>query len=212
MWVASTHSRAGLIKLEKQGWVFYGSCMVRKALDLMEIGPPWGHTRWVTRWVRMRHVRSGKNTCDIPSASAAEAAAMQQPGQGRSTVGHAKPYSSYNSWSNLLIFGHNTLHRHTHRLTLAFLICALMSKWQAWPTVDVLEIGKILRIFPSGTGSMGDRGSKKAYMGPTKFGCDRSIMVGCRSWNDRHPDRQTEWNDNKARSLRTWCNRLPLSQ
>jgi len=34
-----------LIKLEKQGWVFYGSCMVRKALGLMEIGPPWGHTR-----------------------------------------------------------------------------------------------------------------------------------------------------------------------
>jgi len=29
-----------LIKLEKQGWVFYGSCMVRKALGLMEIGPP----------------------------------------------------------------------------------------------------------------------------------------------------------------------------
>jgi len=25
---------------------------------------------------------------------------------------------------------HNTLHRHTHRLTSAFLICALMSKWQ----------------------------------------------------------------------------------
>jgi len=24
---------------------FYGSCMVRKALGLMEIGPPWGHTR-----------------------------------------------------------------------------------------------------------------------------------------------------------------------
>jgi len=23
----------------------YGSCMVRKALGLMEIGPPWGHTR-----------------------------------------------------------------------------------------------------------------------------------------------------------------------
>jgi len=35
----STHSRAGLIKLEKQGWVFYGFCMVRKALGLMEIGP-----------------------------------------------------------------------------------------------------------------------------------------------------------------------------
>ena len=39
MWVASTHSRAGLIKLEKQGWVFYGFCMVRKALGLIEIGP-----------------------------------------------------------------------------------------------------------------------------------------------------------------------------
>jgi len=25
--------------------------MVRKALGLMDIGPPWGHTRWVTRWV-----------------------------------------------------------------------------------------------------------------------------------------------------------------
>jgi len=25
--------------------------MIRKALGLMEIGPPWGHTRWVTRWV-----------------------------------------------------------------------------------------------------------------------------------------------------------------
>jgi len=23
MWVASTHSRAGLIKVEKQGWVFF---------------------------------------------------------------------------------------------------------------------------------------------------------------------------------------------
>jgi len=30
------------------------------------------------------------------------------------------------------------------------------------PTVDVLEIGEILHIFPSGTESMGDRGSKKA--------------------------------------------------
>jgi len=39
MWVASTHSRAGLMKLEKQGWVFYGFCMIRKALGLMEIGP-----------------------------------------------------------------------------------------------------------------------------------------------------------------------------
>jgi len=40
----------------------------------------------------------------------------------------------------------------------------------------------------------------------TKFVCDRSLVVGCRSWNDRqtfrHPDRQTSWNDNKAHSLR----------
>jgi len=61
-----------------------------------------------------------------------------------------------------------------------------------------LEIGEILHIFPSGTESMGDRGSKKAYTGlrtyiylPTKFGCDRSIVVGFRSRNDRHTDRQT---------------------
>jgi len=61
-----------------------------------------------------------------------------------------------------------------------------------------LEIGEILHIFPSGTESMGDRGSKKAYTGPrtgiylpTKFGCDRSIVVGCRSWNDRQTSRQT---------------------
>jgi len=31
------------------------------------------------------------------------------PISNTSTVGHAKPYSSYNSWSSLLIFGHNTL-------------------------------------------------------------------------------------------------------
>ena len=65
--------------------------------------------------------------------------------------------------------------------------------------IHKLEIGEILHIFPSGTQSMGDRGSKKAYTGPrtgtylpTKFGCDRSIVVGCRSRNDRQTDRQTE--------------------
>ena len=64
--------------------------------------------------------------------------------------------------------------------------------------VDVLEIGEILHIFPSGIVSMGDRGSKKADTGPrtgiylpTKFGCDRSIVVGCRSRNDRQTSRQT---------------------
>jgi len=44
---------------------------------------------------------------------------------------------------------------------------------------------------------MGVRGSKKAYAGPrtgiylpTKFGCDQSIVVGCRSRNDRPTDKQ----------------------
>ena len=61
-----------------------------------------------------------------------------------------------------------------------------------------LEIDEILHIFPSGTRSMGDRGSKKAYTGPktgiylpTKFGCDQLIVVGCRSRNDRQTSRQT---------------------
>jgi len=39
IWVASTLSRAGLIKSEKnKDGVFYGFCMVRKALGLMEMG------------------------------------------------------------------------------------------------------------------------------------------------------------------------------
>jgi len=78
---------------------------------------------------------------------------------------------------------------------------ASRSQWQEY----ALEIGEILHIFPSGTETMGDRGSKKAYTGPwtaiympTKFGCDRSIVVGCRCGMT---DRQTEWNDNKAHSL-----------
>jgi len=37
---SKVHIEDKMIKLEKQGWVFYGSCMVRKALGLMEIGPP----------------------------------------------------------------------------------------------------------------------------------------------------------------------------
>jgi len=123
-------------------------------------------------------------------------------------LGHAKPYSSFNSWSNLLIFGHNTVHGHMHRLTLVYLFvpeCPNGSRLN-------LEICEIYHIFPSGTESMGDRGSKKAYMRartgmylPTKFDCDRSIVVGCRPSDDRHPDRQTNrqtsWNDNKAHSL-----------
>ena len=36
------------------------------------------------------------------------------------------------------------------------------SQWQEY----ALEIGEILHIFPSGTQSMEDRGSKKAYTGP----------------------------------------------
>jgi len=70
---------------------------------------------------------------------------------------------------------------------------ASRSQWQEY----ALEIGEILHIFPSGTQSMGDRRSEKAYTGPrtgiyllTKFGCDQSIMVGCRSRNDRQTDKQ----------------------
>jgi len=37
----------------------------------------------------------------------------------------------------------------------------------------VLEIGEILHIFPSGTQSMGDRGSKKAYTGPRYIPADQ---------------------------------------
>jgi len=62
---------------------------------------------------------------------------------------------------------------------------------------DVVEIGEILHIFASGVQSMGARGSKMAYTGartgiylPTKFGCDRSVVVGCRSRNDRQTDKQ----------------------
>jgi len=50
MWVASTHSRAGLI-IRKTWMGFYGFCMVRKVLGLMEMGSLWGHTRWVARWI-----------------------------------------------------------------------------------------------------------------------------------------------------------------
>jgi len=96
--------------------------------------------------------------------------------------------------------------RPTHRQTDRQLIWhdASRSQWQEY------AIGEIFNIFPSGTESMGDTGPKKAYTGlrtgiylPTKFGCDRSIVVSCRSRNDRQTSRQTEWNDNKAHSLRT---------
>jgi len=56
--------------------------------------------------------------------SSSSAAAEQQQA--------AKPYSSYNSWSNLLVFGHNTLHRHVHRLTSAF--------FDLWPNVQMAAL------------------------------------------------------------------------
>ena len=56
--------------------------------------------------------------------------ALQQQAHDGSTLGHAKPYSPFISWSNSLMFGYNTVHGHTRRLTSAFLICVLMSKWQ----------------------------------------------------------------------------------
>ena len=77
----------------------------------------------------------------------------------------------------------------------------------------MLEIGENLHIFPLSSQSMGDRGSKKAYTHVrtgmymhTKFGCDRSIVVGCRPSDDRQTNKQTNirtsGNDNKAHSLR----------
>jgi len=80
-----------------------------------------------------------------------------------------------------------------------------------------LEIGEILHIFPTGTESMGDRGSKKAYTGPrtgiylpTKFGCDRSIVVGCRTQNDRQTSRQTDKQNGMTIRL-TLCERDTIS-
>ena len=76
---------------------------------------------------------------------------------------------------------------------------------KSYGTMRHVRSGKNIRVgnrrnfayFPSGTQSMGDRGSKKAYTGsrtgiylPTKFGFDRSIMIGCRSRNDRQTDKQ----------------------
>ena len=81
------------------------------------------------------------------------------------------------------------------------------------------RIGEILHIFPlgSGTDSMGDRGSKKAYTGsrtgiylPTKFGCDRSIVVGCRSRNDRQTSRQTDRQNGMTITL-TLCERNAIT-
>jgi len=79
-----------------------------------------------------------------------------------------------------------------------------------------LEIGEIFHIFPSGTESMGDRGSKKAYTPArtgmylhTKFGCDRSIVVGCRSRNDWQTYIQTHKHPGMTIMLtlcETWCN------
>jgi len=64
-----------------------------------------------------------------------------------------------------------------------------------------LEIGEILHIFPLApkVWEIGDpkrltrvRGQVAYIYLPTKFGCDRSIVVSCRSWNDRHTSRQTD--------------------
>jgi len=72
-----------------------------------------------------------------------------------------------------------------------------MARCVTFAVARMRVIGELLHIFPSGTESMGDRGSKKAYTGPrtsiylpTKFGCDRSVVVGCRSRNDRQTDKR----------------------
>jgi len=74
---------------------------------------------------------------------------------------------------------------------------ASRSQWQEY----TLEISEILHIFSSGAQSMGDGGSKKAYTGPTKFGCDRSIVVGCMSWNDRQTSRQTDKHESQTQPI-----------
>jgi len=60
---------------------------------------------------------------------------------------------------------------------------------------------------PFGTESMGYMGSKKAYSGPrtgiylpTKFGCDRPIVVGCRSRNDRQTNKPYGHDASRRRS------------
>ena len=60
-----------------------------------------------------------------------------------------------------------------------------------------MEIGEILHIFPLApkVWEIGDPKKLTRVRGqdlPTKFGCDRSIVVGCRSRNDRQTDRQTD--------------------
>ena len=110
-------------------------------------------------------------------ASAAEAAAMQQPrrplarptvrqqpDQGGSTVGHALRAGNRR---NFLYF--SIWHRDYGRQGI----------------------------------QKGLHGSEDRYIPADQFGCDRSIVVGCRSWNDRQTSRQTSRNDNKAHSLRT---------
>ena len=49
-------------------------------------------------------------------------------------------------------------------------------QWQEY----ALEIGEILHIFRSGTHSMGDRGSKKAYTGP-RTGQSNLVVID-QSW------------------------------
>ena len=60
-----------------------------------------------------------------------------------------------------------------------------------------IRVGKILHIFPLAptVWEIGDpkrltrvRGQVYIYL-PTKFGCDRSIVLGCRSRNDRQTSR-----------------------
>jgi len=60
---------------------------------------------------------------------------------------------------------------------------ASRSQWQEY----ALEIGKILYGDPKRL----TRVRGQVYL-PTKFGCDQSIVVGCRSQNDRQTDKQTE--------------------
>jgi len=60
---------------------------------------------------------------------------------------------------------------------------------KSYGTMRHVRSGKNTRILSLWHRKYGRYGSKKAYTGPTKFGCDRSIVVGCRSRNDRQTNR-----------------------
>jgi len=114
------------------------------------------------------------------------------------------PYNLSSSLLNRLLRRTNTSERQTDRQTSHMARCVTFAVARIRVKGLLFHCQRVgnrrnFAHFPSGTESMGDRGSKKAYAGPrtgiylpTKLGCDRLIMVGCRSRNDRQTDIQTD--------------------